>query len=301
MNRQPFGWFLPAVFLMAMLAASCHQRQATTIVTDSISDDYDRTVVVPHQPRRIVSTSPAVTEIIFALGGQHLLIGRTEYCTYPPEAADIENIGGISNLNVEKIVSLHPDLVISGSMIPEKSIQQLATLGVPAVCVIEKQHFDGLYENIGRIGALIGYAGAADSLIAILKSQVGALPSPNEGDDAFGGVARPSVYYVVGYGSGGNFTAGGDSFINDIILMAGGKNIADSLHGWSYSIEALMNQDPDYIIVRKEDSAAFCNMHPYNRLSAVHKGNVIGIESSTIDLQVPRNIDAVKYLRGKMK
>ena len=65
--------------------------------------DYQQTVEVPVSPTRIVSTSPAVTEIIYALGAEKLLVGRTDFCVYPPEAESIESIGGISNLNVEKI------------------------------------------------------------------------------------------------------------------------------------------------------------------------------------------------------
>ena len=82
--------------------------------------------------------------------------------------------------------------------------------------------------------------------------------------------------------------------------MAGGRNIAEDVEGWSYSLEALVKADPDYIIVRREDSAAFCSMKPYNTLRAVRGGNVIGIESGTFDLQVPRNIDAVLYLRSRI-
>ena len=108
------------------------------------------------------------------------------------------------------------------------------------------------------------------------------------------------MYYVVGFGASGNFTAGGNTFINDIIRMAGGRNIAEDVEGWSYSLEALVKEDPDYIIVRREDSAAFCAMKPYNTLDAVREGHVIGIESGTMDLQVPRNIDAILYLRERM-
>ena len=108
---------------------------------------------------------------------------------------------------------------------------------------------------------------------------------------------RPTVYYVVGYGAGGNFTAGGDTFINDLIAIAGGRNIAAGVQGWSYSLEALMDQNPDYIIIRREDSAAFCNTAPYSRLDAVRQGRVVAIESATIDLQIPRNIQCVRRLR----
>ena len=135
----------------------------------------------------------------------------------------------------------------------------------------------------------------ADSLNALLHDRVSQLNTeqltPN----------TKSCYYVVGFGEGGNFTAGGDTFINDIIRMAGGRNIAENITGWSYSLEALLKENPDYIIVRREDSAAFCKMYPYSTLRAVQERRVIGIESSTLDGQTPRNVDAVLYLRKQIK
>ncbi len=259
---------------------------------DTVTDDYGRTVVVPAGPQRVVSLSPAVTEIIYALGAQDILVGRTDFCEYPPEAQAIPSIGGISNLNIEKILSLDPDLVISGSMVGKKVTDQMDQMGVPMVCVIEKPRFEALYDNIAAIGKLVGREHEADSLNTLLKDRASQLPTTH--------YPLPTVYYVVGFGAGGNFTAGGNTFINDIIRMAGGRNIAEDIDGWSYSLEALVKEDPDYIIVRREDSAAFCGMKPYYNLGAVKEGQVIGIESGTLDLQVPRNIDAILYLRERM-
>ncbi len=290
---------LSSYFLLHSCASPQHKND-----TVAYTDDYNRTVQVPVAPQRVVSTSPAVTEIIYALGGQELLVGRTDFCTYPPEAALVESIGGISNLNVEKIVSLNPDIVISGSMIPKKSTDQLEKMGVATVHVIEKKRFDGLYENISRIGQLIGRTPQADSLNEVLREKISQLSilnsqnsSPKLGEVPEG---RRSVYYVVGFGPTGNFTAGGDSFINDIITMAGGRNVAEDITGWSYSLEALLTADPDYILIRREDSAAFCTTPPYTRLSAVKEHRVIGINSGLIDLQVPRNIDAVQFLAQRL-
>ena len=281
---------LSSYFLLHSCASPQHKND-----TVAYTDDYNRTVQVPVAPQRVVSTSPAVTEIIYALGGQELLVGRTDFCTYPPEAALVESIGGISNLNVEKIVSLNPDIVISGSMIPKKRTDQLEKMGVSTVHVIEKQRFDGLYENISRIGQLIGRTPQADSLNALIRERLDSLTL-----DASSRHNIPTVYYVVGFGPSGNFTAGGDSFINDIITMAGGRNIAEDITGWSYSLESLLTADPDYILIRREDSAAFCSNPPYSRLTAVKDHRVIGINSGLIDLQVPRNIDAVLFLSRRL-
>ncbi len=290
---------------VVMLFAACGGGHEQAAVSDTVTDDYGRTVVVPTQPQRVVSLSPAVTEIIYALGAQELLVGRTDFCEYPPEAQEIPSIGGISNLNIESILSLNPDLVISGSMVGKKVTDQMDQMGVPMVCVIEKPRFEALYDNIAAIGRLVGKEREADSLNALMRERANALVSadtPNNDaiTQSHNNATTPKVYYVVGFGPSGNFTAGGNTFINDIIRMAGGRNIAEDIDGWSYSLEALVQEDPDYIIVRREDSAAFCGMKPYNTLTAVRNGHVIGIVSGTLDLQVPRNIDAILYLRKRM-
>ena len=284
--------FVVAVVFIAgamINAGAGMQRHEASV---SVTDDYGRVVAVPAHPSRVVSLSPAVTEIMFALGAQDLLVGRTDFCVYPPEAEHIPSIGGISNLNIERILTLKPDLVVSGSMVGKKVTDQMDAMGTPMVCVIEKPHFDALYDNILAIGRLVDKEHEADSLNSLLRDRVSQLPTTH--------YPLPTMYYVVGFGPAGNFTAGGNTFINDIIRMAGGRNIAEDVEGWSYSLEALVKADPDYIIVRREDSAAFCSMKPYNTLRAVRGGNVIGIESGTFDLQVPRNIDAVLYLRSRI-
>lgn len=286
--------FAALSILVALGLSACSSNVAPTEAeTYSYTDDYNMVSQVPTHPHRVVSLSPAVTEIMFALGADSLLVGRTEFCVYPPEASQIENVGGISNLNVEKVLSLNPDLVISGSMIPRKVVEQFNKMGVPLVSVIEKQHFEALYENIEKIGSLVGSQRAADSLNQVLRNEVASLKlTPT--------TTPKSVYYVVGFGSGGNFTAGGNTFINDIINMAGGHNIAADSEGWTYSIEALLKADPDIIVIRQEDSATFCRTAPYSQLSAVKQGHLVTMQDGMMDLQVPRNIEVIKRLNAAM-
>lgn len=283
-----------AILMATVCVCACkHSTTPQSSVPEKYqyTDDYGSTVTVPSRPQRIVSLSPAVTEILFALDADNLLVGRTDFCTYPKEAARIESIGGISNLNIEKVLSVNPDLIISGSMVPRKVVKQFEDMGVPLVCVIEKQHFDGLYENIQKIGALVGQKDKADSLNNAMRTQLSQIDSKT--------LPHPkTVYYVVGFGSGGNFTAGGNTFINDIITMSGGDNIAKDSEGWSFSVEALLHADPDYILIRAEDSARFAQTAPYNQLSAVKKGNMIALEDGILDLQVPRNIELIRRLKS---
>ena len=282
------------IFIMGVLVLCYGCTNPSSTTNKVFHDDYGRDIAVPEHPERIVSLSPAVTEIIFALGGENLLVGRTDFCKYPDEAQQIESIGGISNINIEKILSLKPDLVISGSMVPKKSAEHLDAMGIPLTFVIEKAQYEGLYENILSIGTLINRRHEADSLISLLEQALYSIQSDTPGQ-------RPTLYYVVGFGAAGNFTAGGNTFINEIIKMAGAENIAQNIKGWNYSLEALMEADPDYILIRQEDAETFVTTAPYKNLSAVRLGNIIPIESGLIDLQVPRNIEAIKTIHSKIK
>ena len=305
--------------ILTLATSACHTPHPadnqTTHTTYQYTDDYGSIVNVPTHPQRIVSLSPAVTEIIFALGADSLLVGRTDFCNYPPQAQHIESIGGISNLNIEKVLSCKPDLIISGSMVPQKIVQQFAKMDIPLVCVIEKQKFDGLFTNVHSIGRLIGKEHTADSLNASMRKHLKTLVNPDTihphptlkpsnpqthpTHSTHSTHSTPTVYYVVGFGPDGNFTAGGNTFINDIIQMAGGHNIAAESQGWTFSLEALINADPDFILIRANDSARFCNTPPYNQLSAVKNNRTIALEDGILDLQVPRNIEVIKQLQKR--
>lgn len=287
-------FFLHISALLLFTLVACQGDNNTQSTTTSFIDDYGRTVQVPSSPTRIVSVSPAATEIIFALGGEQLLVGRTDFCNYPPEASSIESIGGITNLNIEKVASLKPDLIITASMVSEQTVSTLQKLGIPVVSVLEKEHLEDLYANIERIGQLIGKPQAADSLNQALQQQMGNLHKPTADP-------VPSIYYVIGFGSGGNYTAGGNTFINELLTHAGARNIAADIQGWNYSLEALMAADPDYVIVRQEDSASFCQTRPYNNLTAVRQGQVIALPAGLLDLQAPRNIKAIQIISKAIK
>ena len=142
MPIKPINPIKPIILGLVLLFTACGGPQQQAATTDTVTDDYGRTVVIPAHPQRVVSLSPAVTEIIYALGADSLLVGRTDFCEYPAEALQIPTVGGISNLNIEKILSLNPDLVISGSMVGKKATDQMDQMGTPMVCVIEKPRFE---------------------------------------------------------------------------------------------------------------------------------------------------------------
>jgi len=238
-----------------------------------------------------VSISPAITEVMFLVGAQDKLVGISDFCKFPPETEKITKVGGMHNINFEVLLSLHPDVVLIGSMVSQKDVDAIEQMGIPVVCIVEESSLEGMSEMMEVIGRITqceekGNAEAAQWREKIAERKTHA-PAPEN---------RKCVYYVVGFGDGGDFTAPKNTHIQEIIELAGARNAGDSLTGWNISREYLFKVDPDIILVRREDSAAFVSRHPYTQLNAVKGGSVYGIESGWIDVVSLRNMNAVDYI-----
>jgi len=248
-------------------------------------------------PQTIVSVSPAVTEILFELGCGDKLIGRTDFCTYPAQATKITSIGGINNSNLEKIIALRPDLVITSSIFTQKMFSRIEEAGIPIMSFKETHTIEGMCSQVEVIGKICDRQMQAQAIITNFKCELQEIKNAYLASGKFnGGKKKPTLYYVVGFGQGGDFTAGKDTYINEIITLAGAENSASDAVNWSYSQENLFKNQPDYILVRYEDSARFVTTQPYSNLKAVKAHRVFGIETSLMDIQTPRTIQAIRYI-----
>jgi iron complex transport system substrate-binding protein len=259
--------------------------------TIEFTDYYNRKVKVKQKPQTVVSISPGITEILFDLGVGNKIIGRTIFCNFPKEALQIEAIGGISDANLERIIALRPQIVITSSMVRKDLVENIEKAGISIICLPERSNIEGVFGTIKILGKIFDKENTADSLINNMKNQLNEIKSTYN-DNSY----KPSIYYVVGYGATGDFTAGRDTYINEIIELSGGRNIANNISNWSYSKEELFAQQPDYIIVRQEDLNHFINTAPYKDLKAVKQKKVLGINSSLIDCQTCRSIEAIRII-----
>lgn len=259
-------------------------------------DSYHRHVQLDTAPQRIVSISPAITEVMFLIGAQDKLVGVSDFCQYPPETEKITKIGGMHNINFEMLLSLHPDVVLIGSMISQKDVEVIEKMGIPVICIVEESSLEGMADMMEVIGRITQCEQNAEGEAARWREEIADLkahaPAPKD---------RKSVYYVVGFGDAGDFTAPKGTHIHEIIEYAGCQNVGEALTGWNVSREFLFQSDPDIILIRKEDKDAFCSLYPYTLLKAVKENQVYAIESGWIDVVSPRNLKAVAFLREKNK
>lgn len=251
-----------------------------------------KTITIEKEPQRVVSTAPNVTETIFALGQGKKLVGRTDYCDYPKEASKVASIGSITEPNIEKIIALKPDLVIATKLLNEDITKKLKALKIEVIVINGAESFNGVYDSITKIGNVLNANPKAKDIITGMKSKVEIIK------DKVKSAKKPSVYYVVSYGKMGDYTATKDTFIGDMIAMAGGVNAASDATGWKYSVEKLVQKNPDILICRKSDGSkkGIESTIGYKDLKAVKNGKLLEIDNNLLDKQGPRLADGLYKL-----
>lgn len=282
--------------VLAIVFSACHspktnQNQEAFFTWE---DSYKRYIELAKAPERIVSISPAITEVMYLLGAQNKLVGISDFCVYPPETERIAKIGGMHNINFEVLLSLHPDVVLIGSMISQKDVDAIEKMGIPVICIVEETSMEGMADMMEVIGRITQCEEKAMTEASKWRDEVKEMRQENAQDT----VTKKKVYYVVGFGDAGDFTAPKNTHINEIIELAGCENVGKTLSSWNISREVLFKANPDIILIRKEDKDAFCSQHPYTLLKAVKENRVYSIESGWIDIVSPRNIKAVEMIRN---
>ncbi len=256
----------------------------------TITDSEGTEVTFDSEPMKVVSVAPNITEMIYQLGLENKLVGRTDYCDYPEQALSIESVGTLREPDIEKIISLEPDVVIASTHFSEEVSKKLTDLGVKVVVLYEEFEIEGVYAIIKSMGTIFNVNEAAVTAVNDMKKSI------TETKSRIKGLEKPSIYYVVGYGEYGDYTAGGDTFIGQMISLAGGNNIAQDISGWSYTLESLVEADPDIIIISEDMKADFEAAENYINLSAVKNGHVYGINKNLVERQGYRNAEGLRTL-----
>lgn len=258
----------------------------------TVKDSNGNETVIKKEPKRIISVAPSVTELVYALGKGDELVGRTDYCDYPAAAKKVKSIGSLTNPDVEKIIALKPDVVIASTHFKDEVGKKLEGAGIKVIVLYNATDFDGVYDSINTLGQILNSQGKALNLIVSMKKKISVV------EDKVKNESKPKVYYVVGFGKDGDYTATGDTFIAQMIDMAGGDNIAKDGTNWSYSLEKIVKNDPEYIIISKSSGMKdeFMKTDGYKDLSAVKNNKVIEIDDNLLNRQGPRLADGIEAL-----
>ena len=198
-----------------------------------------------HQPQRIISTSPSITEMLFELGLQDRIVAVTDFCIYPEEACLLPSIGGVLNPDIEKIISLAPDLIIlqSDSATVEKNIN---SLGIPTFS-IKVRTISDIFDSINRLGKELNCQEAAEKLVLLLKDKINAFKQKLVGQ------LPKKVLLLLGDSSDPAhdlYAVGPGTFLNELLILSGGENILKNSKAQypKLSKEYIIEQSPEIII-----------------------------------------------------
>jgi iron complex transport system substrate-binding protein len=234
-------------------------------------------------PKTVVSLAPNVTEIIFALGVEEKLIARTDWCNYPEDVFNYTSVGNIDQPDVEAIIALDPDVVILSEITMQELALQVKDAGIPIVVVDEEGSFAGAYRCIEIVGMVLGADEKAAEVIDGMKEQIDAVSAK------VAGAEKKTVYYVMGYGEYGDFTAGKGTFISEMIAAAGGINVADDTDGWAYSVEKLVEHDPDLLLLSVwAPSEGLKTATGYKDLASVKEDKMFTLDDDSLQRLGPR-------------
>jgi iron complex transport system substrate-binding protein len=268
----------------------------------TVKDDTGRTVKVTKEPQRIISTAPDTTEILFALGLGNRVVGVSTYCNYPEEAKTREKIGTFQDPNIEKVLALKPDLVISTGGVQRQFIERLEKMGIP-VYTSYPHNLDEVLKSIYKIGLVTGAEKEANDLIFDLKFRIARVTSK------VGKVKnKPKVFFELWHEP--LMSAGPGSFIDDLIKKAGGINLAgDAKTAYPiFSLEQLIKEDPDVIIAAESSMGGnlsdIAKRPGWGMLKAVKNQKIFTINDDIIFRAGPRLVIALetiaKYLHPEL-
>jgi len=287
MPRFVVGWW---VLLVLVVSLGCSRRQSGA-AGGGPGDAAARIA------KRVVSLSPSTTESLFAIGAKDVIVGRSRYCDFPPEALGLPQVGGFADPNFEAILALRPDLVVGGrGPAGPQLLERLTAFGTEGYFP-ETESFAQIDAMLLGLGARTGHGAEADAVVTKLHAREG------EVQVAVAGRARWRVLLV--FGLEPIVVAGPHTFANEMIERAGGTNaVRDGSLYPTLGMEQVLALDPDVVV-----NAAIAEAHGAQRihreapgwreLRAVKSGRVVAIAEESVLRPGPRIAEGLAvFARG---
>jgi iron complex transport system substrate-binding protein len=277
-------------FVMILLLNICAEAKDRIF-----TDEMGRQVKIPHPAKRVVSLAPSITEILFELGLDKEVAAITNFCDYPEAVLKKPRIGGFVNPDVEKIVSLKPDLIIGirdGNRMD--TVHRLNDSGL-SVYLIDPKGFDGVMRTIKNIGDVVGREKESKRLINEMANKKENMITLTQS------LSKPKVFFQLG--DAPMVTVGKGTLADDLIRLAGGRSISEneSISYPFYSIETVLLKAPEIIIMTSMDSKKN-SLHlvkkweSWKSIPAVRMNKIYVIDSNLVDRPTPRIIEGLEAL-----
>lgn len=247
-----------AVWALVLSSAGCRRGASSNAAgpaaraeARAFTDEFGRRVVPRHVPAgRVISLAPNVTELLFAIGAGPQVVGVDAFSDAPADGlARVPRVGSDYEPSLETIVRLVPDLVLSSSSANRReTVEALDGMGIPTF-VTDSRSLADVERLLGSLGQLTGHGPEAHAEAARLRSGMGEIRA------AVAGADRPPVLVVVW--SDPLYVAGRDTFIDELVEVAGGRNVARDATGFArYPLEKVLAEAPEIIVLPSHNARA---------------------------------------------
>ncbi|WP_445490866.1 ABC transporter substrate-binding protein [Niallia sp. 03133] len=266
----------------------------------TIKDAAGEEVVVEKKPEKIVSLIPSNTEIAFALGLGKEMVGVSDYDNYPAETANVEKVGGME-FNVEKIISLKPDVVLahaSSAHNSKEGLQQLRDSGIDVIVVNDATNFASVYDSIEMIGKATGETKEASKVITDMKNKIAAI---KEKAAKISDSDKKSVYIEIS-GEPSIYSTGKNTFMQEMLDTINATNVVTQ-EGWiQVDQEAIIKANPNVIITtygsyaKEKPVDTIAKRKGWQDITAVKNKAVVDVDSDTVTRSGPRLVKGVEEI-----
>lgn len=295
-----------ALLLAVVMLAGCGNpadqkdskaKQKTEAFPVTIDDASNQDVTIKKEPKKIVSLMPSNTEITYALGLGDKVVGVTTNDTYPKEVKKVEKVGDM-NVNVEKVISLKPDLVLaheSSMSASADAIKQLKDAGITVLTVNDAQSFSEVYKSIEMIGEAGGAEKKADQLVKRMKTDLAAIKEKATGIS----IADQKKVFVEVSPAPDIYTTGKGTFMDEMLEAIHAENAASAQKGWAkMTEEAIVKLNPDAIVTTNGESAVseIKKRSGWSGVKAIRHHEVYDVDPDLVTRPGPRLIKGVEEL-----
>ena len=271
-------------------------EEPSTAVT--ITDMKGRRITLEEPAERIVALTASDCEILYAIGAGDTLVGRGKYCDYPAEVLDVPAVESGATTNLEEIIALKPDVLLMSDMAQtEEQIAQLEAAGIRVV-VSEATDIEGVYTAIEMIGKLMGKDENAAAVIDSMKTTFEDIKARSTGD------GTQTVYFEVSPLQYGLWTAGSNTFMDEIATMLGLTNCFADVDGWGeISEEKLLERNPDFIVTitmyfgeGPTPEEEILSRAGWEKVTAVQNKAILNLQNNELSRPAPRLADGAQML-----
>lgn len=288
MNRKIVSLLLALLMAISVLPFAIAKETSITV-----TDMTGREITLSEPATRIVALTASDCEILCALGAEDALVGRGEYCDYPESILELPVVQSGADTNIEQIIALQPQVVLMSTMAQTtEQAEALENAGIEVV-ISDAQNIEGVYTAIRLIGALMAKDTEAEALIADMQTTFDDIAAKSEN-------AGKTVYFEVSPLEWGLWTAGSNTFMDELASICGLTNAFADVEGWAeISEEQVLQRDPDYIVTISmyfgegpTPVEEIMGRTGWENMKAITGGNVFNADSNEVSRPGPRLKDA---------